>query len=255
MPKEYALFESSLKKDMGQLFRRGTVDVFIQRYAQADFDVQVNLPAAKKWLQAHRELAKKLNLPINNSSMMEKVFSLPQVFEHKEKNILTTKERALLQKTFRQALKKCDLERKREGSGIQRHLHDLLKSLLKIVSEMTNLREQAKLALKDRLAVKLKVLQTEAEVDVSKLAQEVLLIIDKSDITEELERLKEHLNMCLPALQAKGDVGKKLDFYSQELLREINTIGSKANYAPLTEKVVQAKTLVEAFREQVQNVE
>jgi len=87
------------------------------------------------------------------------------------------------------------------------------------------------------------------------LSQEVVIQVERSDINEELSRLKEHIRNYRSLLAAAEPVGKKLDFYTQELLREVNTIGSKSSVSKLTQIVVQAKTLIERLREQVQNVE
>lgn len=91
--------------------------------------------------------------------------------------------------------------------------------------------------------------------DASRLALESALLIDKMDVHEEVIRLGEHLKACRGLIQAGNARGKKLDFYCQELLREVNTIGSKSQLASLTQAVVDAKSIIEKFREQVQNIE
>ena len=91
--------------------------------------------------------------------------------------------------------------------------------------------------------------------DSARLSQEVVIQLEKSDINEELARLKEHIKNYRHLFSATGAQGKKLDFYTQELLREVNTIGSKSSVSKLTQIVVQAKTLIERLREQVQNIE
>lgn len=93
------------------------------------------------------------------------------------------------------------------------------------------------------------------EIDEQRLAQEVVIYIDKSDISEEIQRLGAHIEAIKKLLNQPGSIGKKLDFYAQELLREVNTIGSKSSNAGLTQVVVDAKAIVEKYREQVQNVE
>ena len=93
------------------------------------------------------------------------------------------------------------------------------------------------------------------EIDEQRLAQEVIIYVDKSDISEEIQRLGAHINAIKSLMNQKGSIGKKLDFYAQELLREVNTIGSKSSTAELTHVVVEAKGIVEKYREQVQNVE
>ncbi|HRO67069.1 MAG TPA: DUF1732 domain-containing protein [Pseudobdellovibrionaceae bacterium] len=91
--------------------------------------------------------------------------------------------------------------------------------------------------------------------DPQRVLQEIVLQLDKADINEELQRLAEHTKNYRQMLQVQDPEGKKLDFYTQELLREVNTIGSKSQVAKITQAVVEAKTLIERLREQVQNVE
>ena len=91
--------------------------------------------------------------------------------------------------------------------------------------------------------------------DQQRLMQEIVLQLEKSDINEELQRLQEHIKNYKKLLVSASSEGKKMDFYTQELLREVNTIGSKSQVAKLTQAVVEAKTMIERLREQVQNIE
>ena len=120
---------------------------------------------------------------------------------------------------------------------------------------MTQLREEINHHLKEKMESRLKTRWSELELDSQRLQQELAILWDKSDITEELSRLKEHLLHYRNLLQSDHAQGKKLDFYTQELLREVNTIGSKSPMAQLTHIVVTAKTEIEKLREQVQNIE
>ena len=102
---------------------------------------------------------------------------------------------------------------------------------------------------------KIKAKLSGVEIDSARISQEVVIQLEKSDINEEISRLKEHTKNYRHLLSEAGAQGKKLDFYTQELLREVNTIGSKSSVSKLTQIVVQAKTLIERLREQIQNVE
>ena len=91
--------------------------------------------------------------------------------------------------------------------------------------------------------------------DAQRISQEIVIQLEKADINEEITRLAEHLKNFEKIIEAQVVEGKKLDFYTQELLREVNTIGSKSQVAGITEAVVESKTLIERIREQVQNIE
>lgn len=255
LPKEYLYLESRLKKSLMTFFRRGTVDIFVHRRGSSELKVELNHEAARKWVRVHRELARSLRIPLKDTVLMERVFSLPQIFDVKEKKEAGNEELRMFFSFFQKALKQCDQERLREGTSIRVHLRKILKSLIRVIKLMENLRFNARNELENRLKERFQYLSAERNIEPSRFSQELMIYLDKSDIAEEIERLKEHAQMCSRYLASSGEIGKKLDFYSQELLREVNTIGSKANYAPLTEQVVQAKGLIEAFKEQVQNVE
>ena len=119
---------------------------------------------------------------------------------------------------------------------------------------MEGWREEAMKSSHQRLKSRLAAVEAE-QTDASRLALETALLIDKMDVHEEVVRLREHLKACRGLIQAGEARGKKLDFYCQELLREVNTIGSKSQLASLTHVVVEAKSVIEKFREQVQNIE
>lgn len=255
LPKEFFGLESQLKKKISQVLRRGTVDVFVHRRGNSVVNVRVNKDVAKKWSQAYKELGEVLHVKEPNALLMKHIASVPQVFEVRDHGEISKTEQAQFQKLFSEALMKCDLEREREGQSIQQHLKKLLKSLLTVIKKIEVLREKSQIDHELRLQERLKKSGIESAVEPARYAQELLLYLDKCDISEELERLKEHVQMCERYLHSKEEQGKKLDFYTQELLREVNTIGSKANSALITEQVVLAKGAIEALKEQVQNIE
>lgn len=255
LPKEYFPQESHLKKRLSQAIHRGTVDVFIHRRGASHLQIDLNRDVAKKWVAAHKELARSLGLPLRNEALLERLSVLPQIFDVRDKGRLHSKESRGLMAAFGQALKRCVDEKIREGRSAKIHLKGILKALSRAVRSMEKLRLEASQELEARLKDKLRRLGIEESVDPERFAQELVIYLDKSDIAEEIERLKEHVQMCEASLNTTQEMGKKLDFYSQELLREVNTIGSKANYAPLTEQVVKAKGLIESLKEQVQNIE
>src|SRR5690606_20882053 len=127
-----------------------------------------------------------------------------------------------------------------------------LEKQVKVISQM---RESANAQLQERYETKVKARMKGTEIDPARLAQEIVIQLERADINEELSRLQEHIKNYRQLIQSKDAEGKKLDFYTQELLREVNTIGSKSQVAKITSAVVEAKTLIERLREQVQNVQ
>jgi len=255
LPKEYLAYESQLKKELAKCFQRGTVDIYIHRRVLSGVQFRVHSATAKKWLQAQKELAKVLQIPLNMESVLERISSLPQVIEVREFQKITSQESALLKNAFNKAIRACSNERSREGKSLQKHLSQFLSSLTKIVVKMEKMRAVSRKEMESRITTRIKNSNLEKSIDPSRMAQELILYLEKSDITEEIHRLKEHVLMCMKGVHASDVNGKIFDFYAQELLREINTIGSKANHAGLTALVVDAKSMIESFKEQVQNIE
>lgn len=255
LPKEYFSQESQLKKILSEVVQRGTIDVFVHRKATNHARIQFNSQLARDWNKAFRDLSKSLGTQISDEAIFSRVSSIPQIFEIGEHRNLQKRDSLLLIEAFRKALIKLEVERLREGQSLSKHLLKILRDLNLVVRDIEQRRQKSNLEMEDRLRERLKKALGDSPVEPSRMAQELIFYLDRGDISEEIVRLKEHFHMCAKHIRNKSAQGKKLDFYSQELLREINTIGSKANDGELTSYVVKAKGLIESFKEQVQNVE
>ncbi len=256
LPREFVGFESDLKKIINEYFERGTLDIFVNRRVKlsgSGSEVIVNKELAKKYHQAYKTIAKELK--IKAQFHVETIARLPDVIKIEDAGEISGAEKKALLQAFDKACKACDAEKKREGKSIRDDLEDVLKKLANEVEEIQTVREEVNQNLLARFEQKIKSRLTGMEIDSTRLSQEVVIQLEKSDINEELTRLREHLKNYHQLFSAAGAQGKKLDFYTQELLREVNTIGSKSSVSKLTQIVVQAKTLIERLREQVQNLE
>ena len=146
--------------------------------------------------------------------------------------------------------------RKKEGQGLYIILSKKLASIMALHKEAEKiLPERSKYLKKNFKSAVDKVISENSQVDENKIEQEIAIIAIKQDIAEELDRLKVHILSMQDLLNSSGVVGKKLDFLSQELNREVNTICSKSQFSDLTKVGIEMKTLIDQFREQVQNVE
>lgn len=256
LPREFVAFESDLKKILGASVLRGTVDVFVSRRVKnvgGKAQMTVNDALAKKYLTAYKHLAKELGVPFQVH--LEAMARLPEVIKIEDTYELFPGEEKVLKKAFAEAAKKCDQERVREGKSVRKDLEGLLLSLEKQVKTITSLREEANAQLQDKFEQKIRARLKGNEIDPTRLSQEIVIQLEKADINEELTRLSEHIKNYRQLVSSQQAEGKKLDFYTQELLREVNTIGSKSQVAKITQAVVEAKTLIERLREQVQNVQ
>jgi uncharacterized protein (TIGR00255 family) len=258
MPREFAGLESDFKALIAKRFSRGTIDLFINRKTSvASAKVSVNAELAKEWLKSVRSLAKELKL--KSEPDLSALLQIPDVISFEHEAEPDELEKKLVKKLVEEAIEACDLERAREGKALQNELTALCSQLEKQVKLIETLKADANREIekryRDRLKEGFSKLGLGGPVDEQRIAQEIVMQMDRSDIGEEISRLTEHLRSYKNVIASQDAQGKKLDFYAQELLREVNTIGSKSQIAKLTSLVVESKTIVERIREQVQNAE
>jgi uncharacterized protein (TIGR00255 family) len=255
-PKEYAFLESEFKKLLSSKIIRGTVDIYFQRHlteqAQAK-QVSLNEELAQGYMQALKDLRRALKL--KGTPTLEMLARFPDLIKVEESASLQPSENKLALKVLSEALTACEVERNREGLSLQKELERLLLALEQSAKTFEQLSDEARLELEKRYRERLQKLGFAGQIDDQRLAQEIVIQSDRADINEEITRLREHIRAYRELLLAADSQGKKMDFYAQELLREVNTIGSKSQISKLTAAVVEAKTTVERIREQVQNVE
>lgn len=253
LPREYTSLERDLKKIVSTSIVRGTVDVYVQRRLvnQAVPELVVNTQAAKKWVKAASQLAKSVGK--SGDIDLGLLLAQPEVMSWRSREIPSA-EMKLVISAAQKALRACDEERKREGKAAQKHLEGLILQLIQLTSNMESMAGRAREELAIRLEERLKRSPVSEKIEPSRLSQELALYVDRADVEEELHRLKQHLGQCRQILSGKEAPGKKLDFYVQELHREVNTIGSKSPLTEMTQAVVEAKALIEQIKEQVQNI-
>src|SRR4030067_2852344 len=122
LPKEYLHFETQLKKNISKLFRRGTVDIFVQRRGESKIKINFNKDIANKWVQGYRALSRSLRLPLSSQTLMEKLTEHTQIFDIREADKINGAEKKVFFSVFSEALRHCDKERIREGKSIKLHI-------------------------------------------------------------------------------------------------------------------------------------
>jgi len=255
MPRAFLSQENEIKRLVSALLKRGKIDVTVQWEEASGVDSipQVNRELALGYCQTFRQLSGELGLPAE----------VPLALILAQKGVLhdsgTTLDEAgllpQLTQAVRSALSAIDSMRTREGEALA---SDLLARRRQVAEWVEQIRERTPLMVAEyqqKLSARLEQLLGDVELDSARLAQEVALLADRCDITEELVRLNSHFAQFDEALRLKEPVGRKLDFLMQEMNREVNTIGSKANDAVIASLVIQVKAEMEKMREQVQNVE
>lgn len=160
-----------------------------------------------------------------------------------------------LKPTYDAALNDLKKMRQGEGARLKKVLKDVLSEIGDRVKSVANLAPEQPKKIREKLTTRLAQLQVGGEIDPNRLEWEVAVLAERSDITEEIDRLKLHLKQLDSLMESPKSNGRKLDFLIQELHREVNTIGSKASLIEITQSVVELKAAIEKLREQVQNVE
>ena len=184
-------------------------------------------------------------------------FSVKGVWEENKISQTDTVElKSVMLDKLPELIKKFIETRRIEGQGLQAILVEKLSSIMEFIKEIDKILPDRSRHLKKNFKTALdKIINEQNQVDENRLEQEIALLVIKQDIQEELDRLKVHIASMQDLVNSSKVVGKKLDFLSQELNREVNTICSKSQYSDLTKLGIEMKTLVDQFREQVQNVE
>lgn len=254
LPKDFVSFEAPIKELVKKNFRRGTVDIFVQPPAQAAGEAamgDLDLDVAQVWIQKINELKKKTK--VGGDVDISTLLTLPGVVKTSKSIILSASDRAVLLKSCEKAMEDCEQFRQKEGKNLaavlKSHLQEIALHLKQIDSLQSKYEAQLMKKLKEEIAT---AQSEELRVQTEMKANESL---EKANIQEEISRLKQHLDAAESLLRTKESMGKKLDFFAQEFLREMNTIGSKCQSAEITSLVIKGKSGIESFREQVQNVE
>ncbi len=243
----YMALEPELKKIISQQCQRGYFVVRMDRFPPKplpDISPRYSQIQAKKWKSLYNQMSKEMNF--KNDLTLRDLIPQEGVIQLVEKaQTLTEWEKKKAKESFQKAFRLCLQERKREGSALKKDIFSRLKELKSLCEgiQQLNKKQIAKYMRK-------KSRQTEEA-----LSKNLALELEKFDIHEELIRIKEHLAHFKKIMSSPLPIGRKMDFYIQEILREMNTMGSKSQLSNLTLKVVEGKFVLEKIKEQAQNIE
>jgi uncharacterized protein (TIGR00255 family) len=261
LPEYLSVFENDLRQIVLKKISRGSVFLKIKLNQQTEY--QNNYVLNDKVLQNVFEKIENIericdekNIPLEPLKALD-FLAVKGVWEENKNSSTNVDDikKIVLDKTEELVVSLLQT-RKKEGQG----LHSILSEKLSSLKELRKAAEKTLPARSNHLKKNFKstidgIISETSKIDENKLEQEIAIIAIKQDITEELDRLKVHIESMQDLLSSSGIVGKKLDFLSQELNREVNTICSKSQYSDLTKVGIEMKTVVDQFREQIQNVE
>ena len=258
LPRALSFAEDALRKQIAAALKRGHADVNVNylNLRQDAREIRVDEGLALQYKEALlqvRRITRREGVSINDEEA-DWIAAQPDVMQVTVREEDQEAVLALLSEAAAEALRDVNAMRQKEGSALHDDLSEHLDQVKTLRDGIAALAPRVPLIYQEKLQSRLRELGIK-EIDEQRLAQEVALMADRCAIDEELARLLSHIGQMREALEAEGEIGRRLDFLTQELNREINTIGSKASDAEITKLVVTAKSEIEKLREQVQNVE
>jgi uncharacterized protein (TIGR00255 family) len=255
----YHLLEPEFEKVIRRTVRRGTLQVHVRcdrQHAAQDF--RINATALRSYLAQLRSLSDEMTLALPVAALLGQVLALPGVVpEPGDATLSLEDDWPVFERVLEEALGRLQAMRQEEGRAMAQ---ELLQHRDAIGAQLEAIRQRAPtvaVAYRDRLHERVRSLLAEldVEIDRSDLIKEVSIFAERSDIAEEVVRLASHLDQFQEFLREPESPGRKLEFLTQEMFREANTIGSKASDVEISRRVVEIKGTLEKIRELVQNVE
>jgi uncharacterized protein (TIGR00255 family) len=255
IPKVVADKELQLRGQCAKLIERGKVNLTaVAEYSdQTANAASINTALLNKYFEQLLAISESVGLQADKQRLFEQALHMPEVISHDEDE-LDPEEGAVLMEAFNEAYKAFDKFRQDEGEVLSKDLSARAQEILSFLAQVEANEGDRIPLIRDRISQYLDRTVGRENVDMNRFEQELIYYIDKLDITEEKVRLRSHCNYFLQALSSPEANGKKLGFISQEIGREINTLGSKANDAGIQQTVIRMKEELEKIKEQLLNV-
>lgn len=254
MPRQLFVIEDKMKKKIGEFTTRGRVDVFITIGGSGQFSSKVNVDwnLLDEYIASIKAIQEKYE--INNPISLQDILIREDFISFDEEQKGNEELETLVLSAVETAVKQLKQMRTIEGKSLEIDMHNQLQELSKKVLSLRDYAPNVAQHYAERLHKRMEEM-TKGQVDESRLINEVAIFADKADINEELTRLHSHIDQFQKLMKIEEPIGRKMDFLLQEMNREVNTIGSKANDSSIAREVVEMKSLLEKMKEQVQNIE
>lgn len=255
IPRAYLILEDKLRTVLNESLSRGKVDVTvtIEPSLESEKKVDVDWGLADGYVNAINAIKERYGLAGELS--LESLLTMPDVIRPAENEQDLEVLWEAVRPALTEAIEALLATRKREGAAMAADIDNRLTAISALTAQMTERAPVVIEAYRSRLEKRLAELTLDVMADPARIATEVALFADRSNIDEELTRLQSHLSQARDLLKSKESIGRRFDFLLQELNRESNTIGSKANDLALSNIVIEVKSELEKIREQIQNIE
>jgi uncharacterized protein (TIGR00255 family) len=251
LPFAYRDKETEIRNDLAKKFERGKIELYVSISGNSKATSAINFDTFESYYKTLKALEKKFKLP--PTDYLHTILSFPETTKPSDA-VQDEKEWAAVSKVIEKAEKAFEIFRTREGEMLEKDFALRINTILKLLLQSEPLAAQRETYLRNKINAGLSEWIASEKIDRNRLEQEMIFYIERMDFTEEKIRLKEHCDYFLVTMEEKISNGKKLSFITQEIGREINTIGSKANDAGIQQIVVQMKDELEKIREQLMNV-
>jgi len=255
MPRSLAVRENDMKEILRKRISRGKVNlqVIVEKKADGEIPVKVDLAAAKAYHKLLNDLRKKLKL--REQVKLEHILQFSEILSPGEGEKTDELEWTVAQQALQKAIDGLETMRQNEGRELERDFRQRIAFLGQQLEKVEELSKEQVPAERTRLRERIKQLLDNAPVDEGRLEMELAILAERLDVTEECVRFRSHNKFFLEAVSANEPAGRKLNFLIQEMNREVNTIGSKSSATEIAHIVVGMKEEMEKIREQLQNIE
>jgi len=254
LPSAFASLENDLRAKVDRSLHRGRITVTILATGPtAHVQPLVDQDLANLYLVRFRQLQKELALP--GEITIETILRSPGVISSSEQGLLDQSTRTAVNSALDLALQQLLEMRAKEGSNLHKELTRRIRSVRQAIAKIRRLQPRVTKRYRGLLFERVKKIGVEISLDDDRLTKEVAFFAERSDFSEELSRLESHLDQFIETTNKQQAIGRTLEFIGQEIGRELNTLGAKANDAEISWIVVHCKAELEKIREQVQNVE
>lgn len=258
MPKEMNVYELAIRDLIRKVLYRGRIEIYVnvKKTDSSQLETVIRWPLIHSLIkEIQTELSDKYeNAQLSSSQIMQQIINNQNYIEIVENSNLPDTFESIYLEIVQKALVKLNDSRQIEGEKIQKLLYLYSGELYKYFVELSKFKTEYENEHLERLKAKLST-YTDHQIEDARLLTEVLILLEKGDIQEEIDRLMIHYRTMENLFGQDTPIGRELDFLVQEMNREINTIGSKSNIIEIKNNVVQMKTILEKIREQIQNIE
>ena len=252
IPTVFKEIDSSLRSLIKNDLKRGKVELAIHyEKISSGSKITINKEQLKNYYNQLKEISTELNNQ-NDKDFMGYALKLPEVIQH-QKETVDKQTNEILINAVKEACKDLNSFRKKEGESLQKELLNYVNSILNNLTKINPFEKERLPKVKEKLLRSVEELNLKSQIDEKRLEQELIYYAEKLDLTEEKVRLKEHCSHFMETLKEMNS-GKKLGFITQEMGREINTLGSKAHHLSIQKIVVEMKDELEKIKEQVLNI-